>query len=69
MSDGSKKPAFKRLKSRRPRRICEKCGTPMRLRITGPAVIDRDKQEAAYICECEHEQTYVEYLEQDRDFG
>ena len=68
MSDGSKKPTFKHLK-RKPRRVCEKCGAPMRLRITGPAVLAGNRQEAIYICECEHVQTYVEDLKPSPDSG
>lgn len=41
---------------------CEICGTRMRIRLTGPEILPGGKQTAVYVCECGHEQSYVEDL-------
>lgn len=69
MSAQQHKAVFQHLKERRKRRLCAICGAPMRLRVNGPAALEENKQKATYVCECRHEQVYVEYLKPELDFG
>jgi hypothetical protein len=32
----------------------------MRIRLTGPEILEGNRQTAIYVCECGHEQSYVE---------
>lgn len=56
-------------KSRMQRHSCDVCGTRMRIRLTGPEILAGNKQAATYICECGHEQSYVEELKLEDSLG
>lgn len=60
--------AFLHLNERMTERACGKCGSPMRIRLHGQTEVGPDKEEATYVCECENQQTYIEYLKPDLDF-
>ncbi len=56
-------------KAGKPRHVCEACGVVMRIRLTGPVVLEGNRQEAIYVCECGHEQRYVECLQPEPALG
>jgi hypothetical protein len=49
--------------------VCDVCGTRMRIRLTGPEILTGNKQAATYICECGHEQSYVEDMKLEDSAG
>jgi hypothetical protein len=56
-SDGTN---FQHPKTKKLRHACSSCGEPMRIRLTGPEILEGNRQTAIYVCECGHEQSYVE---------
>jgi len=56
-----------RIGARMQQRVCDVCGTRMRIRLTGPEVLAGNKRAAVYLCECGHEQNYVEDLWAEAD--
>lgn len=56
-------------RSRMQQHVCDVCGTRMRIRLTGPEILTGNKQAATYICECGHEQSYVEDMKLEDSAG
>jgi hypothetical protein len=60
---------LQQLNLHRIRHACEACGVQMRIRLTGPEILEGNKQTATYVCECGHEQSYVECLKTEESLA
>jgi hypothetical protein len=56
-------------KTKKYRNVCGSCGEPMRIRLTGPEILEGNRQTAIYVCECGHEQSYIESCESKENSG
>jgi hypothetical protein len=63
MSARSEHTDFQNSKAKKLRHVCSSCGESMRIRLTGPEILEGNRQTAIYVCECGHEQSYVESRE------